>query len=680
MFDSVRCGRLAMSLALLFVLGATSAHASASFRDAANPTPNPLKEGIAAPAPIAPVAITDPLGTLTFYTDRTVFETAFPGLPEETFEAGNALPGGFSTCDAPLDSAGDGPCGYAAGEILDGIALQDNPGPEPAALILLGAGTSLNPTMALIANTFSDAFDIVFNPPVSAAGMDLHSTPAPGQGPPDSVNIEVFDAANVSLGTTPATASGPGNFWGVSSTTPIGRIRILSTNNQAEGVDNLSFSGEPTLAGSATGTDACPSNPQNVNDIWEPGETITLDVQLTAIAGGFTGISGTLASTTPGVVIVSGNSTWPDLAAGASAGSNTDFVVELPESLACGSAVDLEVTVTANEGGPFLVPISELVGQALEPNVPVSIPDADPAGVESELVVADDVILTDVDVRVQITHTWVGDLLITLRAPDNTEVVLLDRPGVPNSGAGCSDNNLDVTFDDASGFDPELHCATTDPWFVGTANPVGSLATFNGMSSAGTWRVFVSDNAGLDLGDIVDWELITTPPISGVCTTCLGVDEADLGITKTNNAGGTVVPGTPFLFTLTATNNGPDAAAGVVVTDAIPTAFDYVSNDCGASFAAPTLTWNVGALAAASSATCNVSVVVAAGAPAGPVVNTATVASSTADPGPVSNSASDTVNIGAGPSLLEIPTLDQAGLAVLMFGLLAAAFVLLRRR
>ena len=44
--------------------------------------------------------------------------------------------------------------------------------------------------------------------------------------------------------------------------------------------------------------------------------------------------------------------------------------------------------------------------------------------------------LTDVDVRTVISHTWVGDVFITLRAPDNTEVVLLDRPGMP-PGAGA---------------------------------------------------------------------------------------------------------------------------------------------------------------------------------------------------------------------------------------------------
>jgi uncharacterized repeat protein (TIGR01451 family) len=72
--------------------------------------------------------------------------------------------------------------------------------------------------------------------------MDLHSTPAPGSGPPDVVAIQVFDAGGVLIGSYPTVASsGPGNFWGLSSDTPIGRLSILSTNGYAEGVDNVAF-------------------------------------------------------------------------------------------------------------------------------------------------------------------------------------------------------------------------------------------------------------------------------------------------------------------------------------------------------------------------------------------------------------------------------------------------------
>lgn len=200
------------------------------------------------PAPPAAMAV-----AMQTFTDRAAFTALFPGLPVEDFEEGNAAAGAFLVCDAPLGAAGSVPCGFAAGEILTGVSFQDNPGPDAGSLVLLGPGTSLNPTQALVANTFADAFDVVFNPPVSAAGMDLHSTAAPGVGDPDTVTIQVYDGAGTLIGTFPSVAaSGPGSFWGIASPTPIGRVSLLSTNNRAEGVDNVAFgaaafSGIPAL-------------------------------------------------------------------------------------------------------------------------------------------------------------------------------------------------------------------------------------------------------------------------------------------------------------------------------------------------------------------------------------------------------------------------------------------------
>jgi uncharacterized repeat protein (TIGR01451 family) len=488
-------------------------------------------------------------------------------------------------------------------------------------------------------------------------------------GNPDQFFWEVgnLDATNGIVNDAFSQAA-PGGAW-------------LTGNPVADNAFVLCPAGGPTLSlAEVADADQCSGTPGNVNGIWEPGETIDLDITLAAgSASAMTGISGTLTTGTPGVTILTGNSTWPDIAASGSAVSNSTFQIQLDESIACGTIVDLTLTVTANEGGPFVFPISDEIGQPLEPNVPVAIPDSPAPGVESDLVVADDVILTDVNVRVEITHTWVGDLFITLRAPDNTEVVLLDRPGVPTTGAGCADDNLNVTFDDASAFDPENHCTGSNPWFSGLANPVGSLATFNGMSSAGTWSVFVSDHAGADIGSIVDWELLTTPPISGVCNVCVGQD-VDLAITKSSDAAGEVGPGDPVVFTLQVTNNGPGAATGVVATDTLPAQFDYVSDDCGAVFADPTLTWSIGSLAVSASVTCNVSTVVAADATPGAVVNTATVAGNETDPTQANNSGPTTVDVGTGQSILEIPTLDRVGLAILLLGLMSAAVLVLRKR
>jgi hypothetical protein len=176
---------------------------------------------------------------LVFYGDRSLFDGDFPGLLLEDFEEGSAAPGAVATCAAPLDSSGDGTC-FAAGDILDGLRFQDNPGPDATGLALLGEGFDSNPSKSLVANTFTDRFEIYFTELVFAAGMDLVSV-----YDPDVVNLTVYGPGGVELGATTTAATEEGSFWGVVSDEPITRIEIYSTSDQAEGVDNLAFGGLP---------------------------------------------------------------------------------------------------------------------------------------------------------------------------------------------------------------------------------------------------------------------------------------------------------------------------------------------------------------------------------------------------------------------------------------------------
>ncbi|MEZ5443910.1 MAG: proprotein convertase P-domain-containing protein [Lysobacterales bacterium] len=136
---------------------------------------------------------------------------------------------------------------------------------------------------------------------------------------------------------------------------------------------------------------------------------------------------------------------------------------------------------------------------------------------------------------------------------------------------------------------------------------------------------------------------------------------ADVSIAKVaQGVPNPVLVGSSFSYLLTASNAGPSSASGVVVTDSLPATLTYVSNSCGASFTAPTLTWNVGTLAPAGSANCTINVTVAA---LGQIDNTASISSATTDPTPANNSSTSTlagaqtadVSIGlsanAGPSL-----------------------------
>ncbi|MEL6811735.1 MAG: proprotein convertase P-domain-containing protein, partial [Bacteroidota bacterium] len=105
-------------------------------------------------------------------------------------------------------------------------------------------------------------------------------------------------------------------------------------------------------------------------------------------------------------------------------------------------------------------------------------------------------VIEDVNVSVNIEHTWVGDLTIELIAPDNTTVLLAD--GV------CGDcDDMVVTFDDEA-TDPIT--GATDP-IVGTFQPEGSLADFNGLASNGDWTLRITDNANQDGGQLLDWTL-----------------------------------------------------------------------------------------------------------------------------------------------------------------------------
>ena len=147
-----------------------------------------------------------------------------------------------------------------------------------------------------------------------------------------------------------------------------------------------------------------------------------------------------------------------------------------------------------------------------QPNL--SIPDHDPTGVNDTLTLNSDKSLADLNVYLEIPHTWVGDLIVTLTHEDTgTSVTLLDRPGTTDPGlvhSGCEGDNVDATIDDeGSDGDAESMC-DNDPAIHG--NVVGGdpastalLAAFDGEGFGGDWKLTVSDNAWLETGTFAEW-------------------------------------------------------------------------------------------------------------------------------------------------------------------------------
>lgn len=147
--------------------------------------------------------------------------------------------------------------------------------------------------------------------------------------------------------------------------------------------------------------------------------------------------------------------------------------------------------------------------------------------------------------------------------------------------------------------------------------------------------------------------------------------DADLVITKSG-----VLNGDQIVYTLTVTNNGPDDAGNVVVTDALSPQVTFVGDDCGGVLDPP-WTWTIGTLTNGASAICNLTVSVNPDA-SGSISNTATVTSDDNDPAPGNESATAVISLVG--TLEAVPILGRLGLLLMVMLLAGAAIFVLRRQ
>lgn len=114
--------------------------------------------------------------------------------------------------------------------------------------------------------------------------------------------------------------------------------------------------------------------------------------------------------------------------------------------------------------------------------------------------------ITGLDIR----HSWVGDLRVSLISPSGTAVVLFDQMGIPASNFGCDSDNLLLSFND---FAPntaaqlEATCNTSPPAASGTYQPVNPLSTFSGEPASGVWTLRVQDLVNSDGGSLAAWNI-----------------------------------------------------------------------------------------------------------------------------------------------------------------------------
>ncbi len=131
-------------------------------------------------------------------------------------------------------------------------------------------------------------------------------------------------------------------------------------------------------------------------------------------------------------------------------------------------------------------------------DTPVAIPGA--GVIESVIFIPDGRTITDVDVRVNIQHTYVGDLRITLTGPQGQSVLLVNRRGGPGQ------NFTGTIFDTQAGTPVTLGAAP----FTGRFRPEQSLNALNNTSAQGNWTLRIEDLRAGDAGTLLNWQLDLT--------------------------------------------------------------------------------------------------------------------------------------------------------------------------
>jgi len=107
--------------------------------------------------------------------------------------------------------------------------------------------------------------------------------------------------------------------------------------------------------------------------------------------------------------------------------------------------------------------------------------------------------ILDVDVLINVEHTFDADLSFSLISPQGTEIILA-------GGVGLDGNNFTGTyFDDEASI--AIDSSAAAPPFTGHFKPLEKLWLFDGENSGGEWKLRVTDNGFQDGGALLSWSV-----------------------------------------------------------------------------------------------------------------------------------------------------------------------------
>ncbi len=241
------------------------------------------------------------------------------------------------------------------------------------------------------------------------------------------------------------------------------------------------------------------------------------------VGGPFVGSSQTYtlsnaSETDPITYTVSTNAGWLSVTNGSGTLAplaETDVTVSVNASAnalsAGGYAGTIFFTNTTDGEGNTTLDASLDVGKIVYSGSGFSIPDSN--SISRTITIPDDIEIADIAIDLDISHTYVGDLIATI-SRSGAQYELFNRPGTTGSGFGSSaDIGGLYTFSD----DGTQRWENLTSFPPGVYLPEDSLSPLVGTSAQGTWTITISDNAGADTGSVSTWGVVIVPADTGSC-------------------------------------------------------------------------------------------------------------------------------------------------------------------
>ncbi len=227
------------------------------------------------------------------------------------------------------------------------------------------------------------------------------------------------------------------------------------------------------------------------NEVVDPGETIQLIIPLrnnsSALA---TEVSATLSSLDEEVDLIDLESAYPDIPVASQADNTVPYLIQIPTDYVCGKDIPLTLNTSftldtqINKVFDLVVPVGAATSESQANLDSQSIPDAPASGISSQILLSGlgKISKPAINIDIDISHTYRGDLEIFLTSPNGTTVQLKE------SSAGDGINDVIGNF-------------PTD--FI----PKESLSAFDGENLDGHWTLVVIDRLGGDIGTLNSWTL-----------------------------------------------------------------------------------------------------------------------------------------------------------------------------